>query len=59
MRCLICLRSGAWPAPPKDVEELEKLLVAEKSREILRHSGEAVDVVIPDGVPRPAGGSVR
>lgn len=49
MRCLICLRSGAWPPPPRDVEELEKLLVEEAHRASLRHSGEAVDVVIPDG----------
>ena len=29
MRCIICLRTGAWPPPPRDVEELEKLLVEE------------------------------
>jgi TRAP-type mannitol/chloroaromatic compound transport system permease small subunit len=47
-RCIICLRQGDWPAPPRDVEELEKLLLQEKSLEVLRHSGEAVDVVVPD-----------
>ena len=47
MRCIICLRTGAWPPPPRDVEELEKLLMQEKSLEVLRHSGEAVDVVVP------------
>ena len=52
MRCMICLRTGAWPPPPRDVEELEKLLVEEAHREALRHSGEAVDVVIPDGIDR-------
>jgi TRAP-type mannitol/chloroaromatic compound transport system permease small subunit len=48
MRCLICLRDGAWPPPPQDVEELEKLLLQEKSLEVLRHSGEAVDIVVPN-----------
>ena len=55
-RCLICLQRGTWPAPPQDVEELEKLLVQEKSLDILRHSGEAVDVVAPDPIPIPADG---
>ena len=49
MRCVICLRDGAWPPPPRDVEELEKLLLQEKNLDSLRHSGEAVDVVIPTG----------
>jgi TRAP-type mannitol/chloroaromatic compound transport system permease small subunit len=48
-RCLICLRRGAWPPPPQDVEELEKLLVEERSREILRHGSEAIDVAAPGG----------
>jgi TRAP-type mannitol/chloroaromatic compound transport system permease small subunit len=47
MRCLICMREGVWPPPPRDVEELEKLLVQEANRDSLRHSGEAVDVVVP------------
>lgn len=57
-RCVICLQSGAWPPPPRDVEELEKLLVQEASANAaLRHGGEAVDVVVPDevgdrGLPR-------
>jgi TRAP-type mannitol/chloroaromatic compound transport system permease small subunit len=46
-RCIICLRQGSWPAPPRDVEELEKMLLQEKSLDSLRHSGEAVDVVVP------------
>ena len=50
MRCLICMRTGEWPPPPRDVEELEKLLLQEKTLEVLRHSGEAVDVVIPEPV---------
>jgi hypothetical protein len=47
MRCLICLREGEWPPPPRDVEELEKLLVQEANLQSLRHGGEAVDVVVP------------
>jgi TRAP-type mannitol/chloroaromatic compound transport system permease small subunit len=47
-RCIICLKQGTWPAPPRDVEELEKLLLQEKSLEALRHTGEAIDIVIPD-----------
>jgi TRAP-type mannitol/chloroaromatic compound transport system permease small subunit len=49
LRCIICLREGDWPPAPRDVEELEKLLVQEKSLEALKHSGEAVDVVVPNG----------
>jgi TRAP-type mannitol/chloroaromatic compound transport system permease small subunit len=46
-RCIICLKRGAWPPTPRDVEELEKLLLEEKSLNILQHGGEAVDVVVP------------
>jgi TRAP-type mannitol/chloroaromatic compound transport system permease small subunit len=46
-RCLICLRRGAWPPPPRDVEELEKLLVERKSLEVLEHGSEAVDMAAP------------
>lgn len=48
MRCIICLRSGEWPAPPRDVEELEKQLLEQKSLERLQHGAEDIDVVIPD-----------
>ena len=50
-RCIICLRQGSWPPPPRDVEELEKMLLQQKSLEVLRHSGEAVDVVTPGATP--------
>jgi len=49
-RCLICLRRGAWPAPPQDVEELEKMLLQRKSLEVLGHGSEALDVVVPDPI---------
>jgi TRAP-type mannitol/chloroaromatic compound transport system permease small subunit len=48
MRCLICLKRGAWPPPPQDVEELEKMLLQRKSLEVLGHGSEALDVVIPE-----------
>jgi hypothetical protein len=51
MRCLICLRRGEWPPPPRDVEELEKLLVEQKSLEVLGHGSEAVDIVVPEPDP--------
>jgi TRAP-type mannitol/chloroaromatic compound transport system permease small subunit len=47
-RCVICLRRGAWPPPPQDVEELEKMLVEAGSLEVLEHGSEAVDVVVPE-----------
>jgi len=46
-RCIICLRQGSWPPAPRDVEELEKMLLQQKSLDVLRHSGEAVDIVVP------------
>jgi TRAP-type mannitol/chloroaromatic compound transport system permease small subunit len=46
MRCLICIRRGAWPPTPRDVEELEKLLVERKSLDILA-GGEVADVATP------------
>lgn len=47
-RCIICIREGAWPPLPQDVEELEKQLVLQHEREVLLHGSEAVDVVLPD-----------
>ena len=47
-RCIICMREGAWPPLPQDVEELDKMLLQEHEREVLQHHGEAVDVKLPD-----------
>ena len=52
-RCVICLKRGSWPPPPRDVEELEKLLLQQKSLEVLEHGSEPVDVVVPDPVDEP------
>ena len=46
-RCIICLRTGAWMRAADDVEETEKLLMEQGSREVIRHGSEAVDVVVP------------
>jgi TRAP-type mannitol/chloroaromatic compound transport system permease small subunit len=47
-RCVICLRTGAWPRAAEDVEETEKTLMQSQTLDTLRHSGEAIDV--PSGV---------
>jgi TRAP-type mannitol/chloroaromatic compound transport system permease small subunit len=64
MRCIICLRTGDWPPQPRDVEEMEKLLMQEKSLEVLEHGSEAVDVFVDDALPddrprNPNGGAAR
>lgn len=50
-RCVLCLRTGAWPVRPEDVVELEQALIREHEREVLRHGSEAVDAVIPESGP--------
>lgn len=52
-RCIICMRDGAWPPLPHDVEELEEQLIHEHEREVLRHGSEAIDVERPDGGSAP------
>ena len=47
MRCIVCIRSGAWPRHLEDVEELEQVLIREHELQTLRHGAEAVDVVDP------------
>lgn len=49
-RCIITIRTGAWPQREEDVEELETILQKEGAA-ALRHGSEAVDVVTP-GEPR-------
>ncbi len=46
-RCIICIRTGVWPLPAEDVEELEDQLLRQHERETLKHSSEAVDVMKP------------
>jgi hypothetical protein len=31
MRCLVCMRTGKWPARGGDVEELEEILLKQHS----------------------------
>ncbi len=52
-RCIICMRDGAWPPLPQDVEELDQMLLREHEREVLQHHGEAVDVGLPDDTGDP------
>jgi TRAP-type mannitol/chloroaromatic compound transport system permease small subunit len=33
-RCIICIRIGAWPAQPQDIEELEQELIRQHEREV-------------------------
>jgi TRAP-type mannitol/chloroaromatic compound transport system permease small subunit len=51
MRCVICIQRDEWPPPPRDVEELEKMLLQQKSLEVLEHGSEAVDVVTVGALP--------
>ncbi len=46
-RCIICIRTGEWPAHLEDIEEMEEVLLHEHEEEVLRHGSEAVDVVEP------------
>lgn len=47
-RCIITIRTGEWPRPDEDVEELEDKLQRE-GLGALKHASEAVDVVNPRG----------
>lgn len=38
-RCILCLRTGVWPAPPDDVKETEDLLMAEAAKAETRSGG--------------------
>jgi TRAP-type mannitol/chloroaromatic compound transport system permease small subunit len=46
-RCIIAIRENQWPPLPQDIEELDKELLMQHAREVLRHHGEAVDVKLP------------
>jgi TRAP-type mannitol/chloroaromatic compound transport system permease small subunit len=50
-RCIITIRTGEWPKPEEDVEELEQILQREGAA-ALAHGSEAVDIVTPKGSPR-------
>jgi TRAP-type mannitol/chloroaromatic compound transport system permease small subunit len=47
-RCVITMRTGVWPTPDDDVEELEAVLQREGAA-ALKHGSEAIDVVRPKG----------
>ncbi len=47
-RCIICIRTGAWPQyTEEDVEEMEDVLLREHEKVVLRHGSESIDVVHP------------
>ena len=50
-RCIICIRTGAWPGKLEDVEELEQVLIKEHEREVARHGPDA-DPAGPEGPAR-------
>jgi len=50
-RCVITMRTGVWPTPDDDVEELEAVLQREGIA-ALRHGSEAIDIVAPKGQDR-------
>lgn len=43
IRCIICLKNGAWPARMHDVEEMEKILVEQHKREAEKAAREAAE----------------
>jgi len=46
-RCIVTIRTGVWPQPESDIEELETILQREGAA-ALQHGSEAVDVVRPE-----------
>jgi len=42
-RCIICMRTGIWPKAREDVEELEKVLVEQKSLDVLHSDQSAAE----------------
>ena len=50
-RCVICIRTGAWPQKLEDVEELEQVLIKEHGREVAHH-GEGAAATPPEGSAR-------
>lgn len=54
-RSIIALRTGVWLRAGADVEETEKVLIAEREAAAShQHSGEPIDVVLPAGTEHPA-----
>ncbi|TWG97917.1 TRAP-type mannitol/chloroaromatic compound transport system permease small subunit [Mesorhizobium sp. J18] len=50
MRCIVCIRTGAWPRHLADVEELEEVLIREHEQGVLGHGSEADDLIDPGNV---------
>lgn len=48
MRCILCIRSGAWFRGTDDVEETEVKLADKAAHDVLEHGSEAIDTVDPN-----------
>ena len=44
LRCIVCMRTGAWPEHAEDVEELESVLVMERERGVEPPPGSEPDL---------------
>ncbi len=47
-RCIICVKTGHWPKPQEDVEEMEDKLLRRHEEQILKHGSEAIDTLEPE-----------
>jgi hypothetical protein len=50
VRCVLCLRDGAWPAREEDVEEVD----VDKLKEMVHVTDADIDAVDPCSRPLPA-----
>ena len=44
IRCILCIKTGAWPARMHDVEEMEKVLVEQHRKEAEKAAREAAEL---------------
>ncbi|MDJ0935124.1 MAG: TRAP transporter small permease subunit [Kiloniellales bacterium] len=48
-RCIICMRTGAWPAHLEDVEEMETVLLHQHEEEVLKGDDGQTETTKPGG----------
>ena len=51
-RCIICIRTGAWPGKLEAVEELEQVLIKEHERDVVPDGPDAADPAAHEGPAR-------